>query len=912
MKQGLRAKVQGIARGLTGCTAVLSGLWLLLCLVLPLTARAEAAPELLLTEEEARAVSAHPVLRVVADPAGPPLSVATAEGEAEGLLIDILGEAAARLGIWLKFVPASTWEAALGTFSSGEADLIVPLSRNPEREARFAFSGPLATFTPVIYARREQAPVSSLSDLAGQRLAQVAGTAEAAQLRADYPDIEVLEFADSRSALEAIAARQADATVGSPAVFAYVSRKYLISGLTAVGQLPQYPRRYTLGLQKELAPLGSALDKAVEAIPESRLEQLRARWLPDAEPGATLELTENERAWLAAHPVVTFGVNQFPPLIFEGNAGEVAGVTAEFVGLIAQKLGLRVEWKRYASWPEELAALFGGELDVVPSLASNATLPGSISTHAYMSLASAIVTRRDESPFGDLSDLSDRIVVVQRNAEGLESEILRGNSQQPILRVDTMTELLDAVVSGKADAGVGTLAVIDYALRNDGYGRSLKIAGRYKDFQLPVSMVVKPQDELLASVLNKGIDSLTDAERQAILQRWFNNAPSGLDPVQVLRWALTIGLPIFVGSLFVSYWIVRLRREIRERKRLQRKLDHLLEQTSSRLSGVMENSPAAIWAKDRSGHYLFANEAFRTFHRVPTDLSIVDRTDLELFDPGTAYAFRENDELVAASGNSVRVVEQIGFGEDAAHVLSAKFPLRGPTGEIEAIGGVAIDVTEQLRLQTRLSQVNQALVARENILLKLSSERIFDDGDMAAGFRAVTSAITAILEVQRASVWMLADAGETLVCQWLHDTVRGASDEAITLSRCDFEVYFAAIKGSRTLLAPDAHEDSRTACFSESYLRPHGIGAMLDVSIRHHGETVGVICCEHGPGRREWGDEDASFVGALADLLARALTARERQVALAQLQELNVTLEQRVKERTAEAEAARSAAETSR
>jgi PAS domain S-box-containing protein len=425
-------------------------------------------------------------------------------------------------------------------------------------------------------------------------------------------------------------------------------------------------------------------------------------------------------------------------------------------------------------------------------------------------------------------------------------------------------------------------------------------------------MVVKPQDELLASILNKGIDSLTEAERQAILQRWFNNAPSGLDPVQVLRWALTIGLPIFVGSLFVSYWIVRLRREIRERKRLQRKLDHLLEQTSSRLSGVMENSPAAIWAKDRSGRYLFANEAFRTFHRVPTDLSIVDRTDLELFDPGTAYAFRENDELVAASGNSIRVVEQIGFSEDAAHMPAAKFPLRGPTGEIEAIGGVAIDVTEQLRLQTRLSQVNQALVARENILLKLSSERIFDDGDMAAGFRAVTSAITAILEVQRASVWMLADAGETLVCQWLHDTVRGASDEAITLSRCDFEVYFAAIKGSRTLLAPDAHEDSRTACFSESYLRPHGIGAMLDVSIRHHGETVGVICCEHGPGRREWGDEDASFVGALADLLARALTARERQVALAQLQELNVTLEQCVKERTAEAEAARSAAETSR
>jgi ABC-type amino acid transport substrate-binding protein len=59
----------------------------------------------------------------------------------------------------------------------------------------------------VIYARREQAPVSSLSDLAGKRLAQIAGTAEAAQLRADYPDMEVLEFADSRSALEAIAAR---------------------------------------------------------------------------------------------------------------------------------------------------------------------------------------------------------------------------------------------------------------------------------------------------------------------------------------------------------------------------------------------------------------------------------------------------------------------------------------------------------------------------------------------------------------------------------------------------------------------------------------------------------------------------------------------------------------------------------
>ena len=214
------------------------------------------------------------------------------------------------------------------------------------------------------------------------------------------------------------------------------------------------------------------------------------------------------------------------------------------------------------------------------------------------------------------------------------------------------------------------------------------------------------------------------------------------------------------------------------------------------------------------------------------------------------------------------------------------------------------DMAEHLRVQKQLRRLNRRFAAREEQLLKLSSNPAIDNGDLLESYRLVTSAVCASLSIQRASIWYFDDSREAIVSQWLHDSVRGTSDAPTRLERKDFAPYFAAVDSGRILAAHTAVTDPRTACFAQVYLEPLGISSMLDVAIRHHGRAIGVICCEHTGKARDWAEDEASFVGALADLIGRALTANERMRAQEELSTLNARLEQRVAERTADADAA--------
>jgi PAS domain S-box-containing protein len=87
------------------------------------------------------------------------------------------------------------------------------------------------------------------------------------------------------------------------------------------------------------------------------------------------------------------------------------------------------------------------------------------------------------------------------------------------------------------------------------------------------------------------------------------------------------------------------------------------------------------------------------------------------------------------------------------------------------------------------------------------------------------------------------------------------------------------------IAAEDAHTDPRTCEFLNGYLIPFGIGAMLDVPLRHHNTTVGVLCAEHVGGPRQWAVDEQNFAMAVANLIVVAIAEEERREALTRLAE---------------------------
>jgi two-component system sensor histidine kinase/response regulator len=103
--------------------------------------------------------------------------------------------------------------------------------------------------------------------------------------------------------------------------------------------------------------------------------------------------------------------------------------------------------------------------------------------------------------------------------------------------------------------------------------------------------------------------------------------------------------------------------------------------------------------------------------------------------------------------------------------------------------------------------------------------------------------------------------------------------------RRDCPAYFAALEAERVIDAGDARTDPRTSGFTDGYLVPNGIGAMLDVPVRQAGGTLGVLCAEHVGGARAWTFDEQNFAISVANLIASAVADAERRQAIARLEE---------------------------
>lgn len=156
----------------------------------------------------------------------------------------------------------------------------------------------------------------------------------------------------------------------------------------------------------------------------------------------------------------------------------------------------------------------------------------------------------------------------------------------------------------------------------------------------------------------------------------------------------------------------------------------------------------------------------------------------------------------------------------------------------------------------------------------LIAQRSLFVGDLDATVRRITEAAATTLDIERVSVWFLDNDRNKIVCADLFERGKAEHSSGTELIASDFAPYFEALAGERTIAAHDANSDPRTRCFSEVYLKPLNIGALLDVPIWAEGAMVGVICHEHiGPGRH-WTNDEETFAHVLSSLIALTLEQR--------------------------------------
>ncbi|RKG92322.1 PAS domain S-box protein [Corallococcus sp. CA053C] len=137
--------------------------------------------------------------------------------------------------------------------------------------------------------------------------------------------------------------------------------------------------------------------------------------------------------------------------------------------------------------------------------------------------------------------------------------------------------------------------------------------------------------------------------------------------------------------------------------------EQTLRMRERRLQTILDHAPAAVYAKDAHGRYLFINRPFEVISGHQRQ-AVLGHSDLELFPRETAERFLENDRQVLAARKSL-VFDELVPQPDGLHVYhTLKFPLPTVEGEDAwAVCGVSMDITATRVLRRELDEAREQL-----------------------------------------------------------------------------------------------------------------------------------------------------------------------------------------------------------
>ena len=160
----------------------------------------------------------------------------------------------------------------------------------------------------------------------------------------------------------------------------------------------------------------------------------------------------------------------------------------------------------------------------------------------------------------------------------------------------------------------------------------------------------------------------------------------------------------------------QLRSEIKIRLRVEEELKLVKEF----MIALLEHAPMPIAATDREDAYLLVNRAWEDTTGLTRE-AVIGKTNSDIFAPELASRVLAGNLEVIEGRRACVIQELIGSPQGQRLFQTVKFPLLDHLGEVETVGSIAIDVTEQTWAEELLKESEE----RYRNLVELSTNAIY-------------------------------------------------------------------------------------------------------------------------------------------------------------------------------------------
>ncbi|MDD2855941.1 MAG: transporter substrate-binding domain-containing protein, partial [Desulfuromonadaceae bacterium] len=356
-------------------------------------------------------------------------------------------------------------------------------------------------------------------------------------------------------------------------------------------------------------------------------------------------LTPEEHSWLNENKsrIVLAVETGYPPFVFLDSNGKPSGLAHDYLLQLESKLGIRFSQKQFSTLDEIFSNVRSGKVQIVNAVTKTPARSEFLSfTEPFISVPNVIVVRKERTGNMLENDLSGLKVSLVKSYAITEHLSKAGTGIAADIVPNDLTAILN-VSFGQSDAAVIDLATATWLISQKGI-TNLRVAGETSQ-NIQLSMAVPNSEPILRSIVQKGLNAITDTDRRKIQDKWTNSTQKDIFSDWRI-WAI-VGSALFVICLLIIgsvIWNKMLRRQVALQTGELAKEQEALCQSEAYNRMLFNLSPIGLALTRLDGKLLDVNQAY---------VDIIGRTVDETFNltywdiTPKKYAFQEQEQLTA-------------------------------------------------------------------------------------------------------------------------------------------------------------------------------------------------------------------------------------------------------------------------
>ena len=404
------------------------------------------------------------------------------------------------------------------------------------------------------------------------------------------------------------------------------------------------------------------------------------------------------------------GAEGYPPYLFRDEDGRPAGLVADEWALWEKKTGVHVDLEPI-NWSDALRRVASGDADVIDTLFWSSERARTLDfTAPFADVREPIYAERSVKGLVDLRSL--RGFHVAALAGDVCVDRLRAGGVTLIDTYPSYQSLIAAAVAGGPKIFCMDGPSAEYYLYRANASERFREA--FVMYYGHMHRAVRRGDAATLSLIEKGFDQISPAEKTALEDKWFGA------PLIGARWLHTVvvaALALAFAAIVALLWGLALRRAVREKTAE-------IDSQARRLRTLIDTLPDLVWFKGLDGRFLACNVRFERFIGAPEN-ELLGHPASAFLPAAVAAEFAAADQRAIETRAPVPHQFTLTYAHDGHKELveSLHTPVFGSHGELTGVLSIGRDVTQRRDDERHLRRLNRLYQVLTNVHAAIARER---------------------------------------------------------------------------------------------------------------------------------------------------------------------------------------------